>query len=164
MFNSFTFWLQMSHFSVAVERVWRKKWKKHMIVCVIQSALTICFFAKHLFPIVKLKQSSADTNRHFNCTGPFSRFQSNRFDPSIETNLRSLSCSFTALYGWVKITVPRVNSDILISKKKLNLFFFIGYGMQNCIFFDSLTGSYELRCYENSQHNKFLTVDGEQSV
>ena len=74
MFNSFTFWLQMSHFNVAVVRVWRKKWKKHMIVCVIQSALTICFFAKHLFPIVKLKQSSADTNRHFNCTGPFSRF------------------------------------------------------------------------------------------
>ena len=67
----------------------------------------------------------------------------------------------SALYGWVKITVPRVNSDILISE---NWFFFFGCGMQNCIFFDSLTGNYELRCYENSQHNKFLTVDGEQSV
>ena len=73
-FNSFSFWVQMSYYNVAVMRVWKKKWKKHMTVCVIVTALTMCYFAKHLFPLVKAKHSLENTKRHFNCTGPFSRF------------------------------------------------------------------------------------------
>ena len=73
-FNSFSFWLQMSYYNVAVVQVWKKKWKKHMTVCVIVTALTMCYCARHLFPLVKAKHSIEKTKRHFNCTGPFSRF------------------------------------------------------------------------------------------
>ena len=73
-FNSFSFWLQMSYFNVAVVRVWKKKWKKHMTVCVIVTVLTMCYSAKQLFPMLKMKHSLEHAKRHFNCTGPFSRF------------------------------------------------------------------------------------------
>ncbi|KAJ7392838.1 hypothetical protein OS493_010498 [Desmophyllum pertusum] len=74
VFNSFSFWLQMSYLNVAVVRVWKKKWRKHMIICLIVTAVTMCYFTKYLFAVVKVKHSSGNNMRHFNCTGPFSRF------------------------------------------------------------------------------------------
>ncbi|KAJ7358889.1 hypothetical protein OS493_020727 [Desmophyllum pertusum] len=74
MFNSFSFWLQMSYLNVAVVQVWKKKWRKHMVVGLILTTVTMCYFTTHLFAIVKYQHSSGAAVRHFNCTGPFSRF------------------------------------------------------------------------------------------
>ena len=74
VFNSFSFWLQMSYFNIAVVRVWKKKWRKHMTVGFTLTALTMCYFATHLFAIVKVKHTSGAKVRHFNCTEPFSKF------------------------------------------------------------------------------------------
>ena len=74
VFNSFSFWLQMSYFNIAVVRVWKKKWRKHMVVGLISTSMTMCFFTAHLFAVVKEKHKSGATMRHFNCTGPFSKF------------------------------------------------------------------------------------------
>ena len=53
VFNSFSFWLQMSYLNVAVVRVWRKKWRKHMLIAFILTAVTLCYFTTHLFAVVK---------------------------------------------------------------------------------------------------------------
>ncbi|KAL9963957.1 hypothetical protein ACROYT_G027521 [Oculina patagonica] len=74
VFNSFSFWLQMSYLNIAVVRVWKKKWRKHMVVGLILTSVTMCYFTTHLFAVVKDKHTSGATMRHFNCTGPFSRF------------------------------------------------------------------------------------------
>ena len=74
VFNSFSFWLQMSYFNIAVVRVWKKKWRKHMVVGLILTSVTMCYFTTHLFAVVKEKHKSGATMRHFNCTGPFSKF------------------------------------------------------------------------------------------
>ena len=74
VFNSFSFWLQMSYLNVAVVKVWKKKWRKHMLVGLILTSVTLCYFTTHLFAVVKGKHESAARMRHFNSTGPFSRF------------------------------------------------------------------------------------------
>ena len=73
VFNSFSFWLQMSYLNVAVVRVWKKKWRKHLVVALILTSVTMCYFTPYLFAVVRDKHSG-ETMRHFNCTGPFSRF------------------------------------------------------------------------------------------
>ncbi|XP_020605370.1 uncharacterized protein LOC110044204 [Orbicella faveolata] len=74
IFNSFSFWLQMSYLNIAVVRVWKKKWRKHMVVGLILTTVTMCYFTTHLFAVVKDKHKSGASVRHFNCTGPFSEF------------------------------------------------------------------------------------------
>ena len=74
VFNSFSFWLQMSYLNFAVVRVWKRRWRKHMLVGLILTAVTMCYFTSHLFAVVKDKHSSAAKMNDFNCTGPFSRF------------------------------------------------------------------------------------------
>ena len=74
VFNSFSFWLQMSYMNVAVVRVWKRRWRKHMLVGFILTAVTMCYFTSHLFAVVKDKHSSGSKLNDFNCTGPFSRF------------------------------------------------------------------------------------------
>ena len=74
VFNSFSFWLQMSYFNIAVVRVWKRKWRKHMVVGFILTSVTMCYFTTHLFAVVQDKHTSGATMRHFNCTGPFSKF------------------------------------------------------------------------------------------
>ena len=44
VFNSFSFWLQMSYLNIAVVRVWRKKWRKHMLIAFILTAATVLFY------------------------------------------------------------------------------------------------------------------------
>ncbi|KAL9971422.1 hypothetical protein ACROYT_G023942 [Oculina patagonica] len=60
VFNSFSFWLQMSYLNIAVVRVWKKKWRKHMVVCLILTSVTICFFASFLFAVVRDKPHSGE--------------------------------------------------------------------------------------------------------
>ena len=74
VFNSFSFWLQMSYMNIAVVRVWKSRWRKHMLVGVILTAVTMCYFTTHLFAVVKDKHSSGSKLNDFNCTGPLSRF------------------------------------------------------------------------------------------
>ena len=53
VYYSFSFWLQMSYLNIAVVRVWRKKWRKHMLIAFILTAVTLCYFTTHLFAVVK---------------------------------------------------------------------------------------------------------------
>ena len=73
-FNSFSFWLQMSYLNVAVVRVWKKKWRKHMLVAFILTALTLCYFTTHLFAVVEAKNTAGAKEPAFNCTRPFAKF------------------------------------------------------------------------------------------
>ena len=59
VFNSFSFWLQMSYLNFAVVRVWKRRWRKHMLVGLILTAVTMCYFTTHLFAVVKDKHSTA---------------------------------------------------------------------------------------------------------
>ena len=74
VFNSFSFWLQMSYLNIAVVRVWRKKWRKHMLVAFILTAMTLCYFTSHLFAVVKAKSASGVIIANISCKGPFSKF------------------------------------------------------------------------------------------
>lgn len=74
VFNSFSFWLQMSYLNIAVVRVWKKRWRKHLLVGFILTVVTMCYFTAHLFAVVKDKHSSGYKPSEVNCTGPFSRF------------------------------------------------------------------------------------------
>ena len=73
VFNSFSLWLQMSYLNVAVVRVWRKKWRKHVLVGLIITIVTLCYFTTHLFAVVEAKNKSKAINKDFNCTGPFTK-------------------------------------------------------------------------------------------
>ena len=74
VFNSFSFWLQMSYLNIAVVRVWKKKWRKHLLIGYILTAGTMCYFTSLLFAVVEEKASSGNEAGEVNCTGPFSRF------------------------------------------------------------------------------------------
>ena len=74
VFNSFSFWLQMSYLNIAVVRVWRKKWRKYMLVAFILTAVTLCYFTTHLFAVVKDKNTSGVLIDDHSCKGPFSKF------------------------------------------------------------------------------------------
>ena len=69
-FNSLSFWLQMSYMNVAVVRVWRKKWRKHMFIAFILITVTMFYFSGDFFVLVRAKNGSKATN----CTEPFSKF------------------------------------------------------------------------------------------
>ena len=74
VFNSFSFWLQMSYLNIAVVRVWRKKWRKHMLIAFILTAVTLCYFTSYLFAVVKAKNTSGVIIANISCSGPFSKF------------------------------------------------------------------------------------------
>ena len=67
-FNSLSFWLQMSYMNVAIDRVWKKSWRKHMVIAFIVTALTMLYFAGRLLPIVSAKSSSNSTMSNANCS------------------------------------------------------------------------------------------------
>jgi len=75
VFNSFSFWLQMSYLNVAVARVWKKKWRKHMLIAFSLTAVTLCYFTTHLFAVVRDKNTPTKAKTHdFSCKGPFSKY------------------------------------------------------------------------------------------
>ena len=41
-FNSLSFWLQMSYMNVAIDRVWKRRWRKHMDIALIVIAHCEC--------------------------------------------------------------------------------------------------------------------------
>ena len=67
-FNSLSFWLQMSYMNVAIDRVWKKRWRKHMVIAFIVTALTMLYFPDRLLPIVSAKSSSNSTMSNANCS------------------------------------------------------------------------------------------------
>ena len=67
-FNTLSFWLQMSYLNVAIDRVWKKRWRKHMVIAFIVTALTMLYFAGRLLPIVSAKSSSNSTMSNANCS------------------------------------------------------------------------------------------------
>ena len=67
-FNSLSFWLQMSYMNVAIDRVWKKSWRKHMVIAFIVTAMTMLYFAGRLLPIVSAKSSSNSTMSNVNCS------------------------------------------------------------------------------------------------
>ena len=64
----------MSYLNIAVVRVWRKKWRKHMLVASILTAMTLCYFTSHLFAVVKANSASGVRIDDISCKGPFSKF------------------------------------------------------------------------------------------
>ncbi|KAJ7378212.1 hypothetical protein OS493_024160 [Desmophyllum pertusum] len=74
VFNSFSFWIQMSYLNVAIVRVWKKKWRKHMVVAFILTAVTLCYYTTHLFSVVKAKNTPGAKTPDLSCTGPFAKF------------------------------------------------------------------------------------------
>ena len=73
VFNSFSFWLQMSYLDIAVVCVWMKKWWKHMLIAFILTTVTLCYFTTHLFAVVKDKNTSGVILDDFSCQGPSSK-------------------------------------------------------------------------------------------
>ena len=67
-FNSLSFWLQMSYLNIAVVRVWRKKWRKHMLIGFIVTALTMLYFTSRLLSIVSANNSSNGAINNSNCS------------------------------------------------------------------------------------------------
>ena len=65
-FNSLSFWLQMSYMNVAIDRVWKKNWRRHMVIAFIVTALTMLYFAGRLLRIVSAKSSSNSTMSNAN--------------------------------------------------------------------------------------------------
>ena len=41
-FNSLSFWLQMSYMNVAIDRVWKRRWRKHIDIAFIVTAHCEC--------------------------------------------------------------------------------------------------------------------------
>ncbi len=60
----------MSYLNIAVVRVWKKKWRKHMVVAFILTAVTLCYYTTHLFAVVKAKNTSGAKKLDLNYTGP----------------------------------------------------------------------------------------------
>ncbi|CAH3186236.1 unnamed protein product, partial [Porites evermanni] len=67
-FNSLSFWLQMSYMNVAIDRVWKKRWRKHMVIAFIVTALTMLYYPDRLLPIVRARSSSNSTMNNANCS------------------------------------------------------------------------------------------------
>ena len=58
----------MSCLNVAIDRVWKKRWRKHMVIAFIVTALTMLYFLDRLLPIVSAKSSSNSTMSNANCS------------------------------------------------------------------------------------------------
>ena len=67
-FNSLSFWLQMSYMNVAIDRVWKNRWRKHLVFAFIVTALTMLYYPDRLLPIVSAKSSSNSTMSNANCS------------------------------------------------------------------------------------------------
>ena len=67
-FNSLSFWLQMSYMNVAIDRVWKNRWRKHLVIAFIVTALTMLYYPDRLLPIVRAKSSSNSTMSNANCS------------------------------------------------------------------------------------------------
>ena len=67
-FNSLSFWLQMSYMNVAIDRVWKNRWWKHLVIAFIVTAMTMLYYPDRLLPIVSAKSSSNSTMSHANCS------------------------------------------------------------------------------------------------
>ena len=65
-FNSLSFWLQMSYMNVAIDRVWKNRWRKHMVIAFIVTTLTMLYYPDRLLPIVSVKSSSNSTMSDIN--------------------------------------------------------------------------------------------------
>lgn len=74
VFNTLSVVIQTHYMNFAVMRVWKKKWRYHLVVNTIISALTMIYFTEYLFGVVRNKY---DYHKHtmvkyaWNCTLPF---------------------------------------------------------------------------------------------
>ena len=67
-FNSLSFWLQMSYMNVTIDRVWKRRWRKHIVIAFIVTALTMLYFPDRSLSIVSAKSSSNSTMSNANCS------------------------------------------------------------------------------------------------
>lgn len=74
-FNTFSLWLQMSYLNIAVVQVWRKKWRKHMLIGLVVTTVTLCYFTTHLFAVVEDKNTPKTKGQDSSCAGPFAKFR-----------------------------------------------------------------------------------------
>jgi hypothetical protein len=72
VFNTISLLIQTRVMNIAVNRVWRKKWRHHMIVNCLTVCLSVLYFSDHLFNIVRDKYTNKHPRIHheWNCSFP----------------------------------------------------------------------------------------------
>lgn len=74
VFNTLSVVIQTHYMNFAVMRVWKKKWRYHLLVNIIISSLTMIYYTEHLYGVVRNKYNyNTHTLVKFarNCTLPF---------------------------------------------------------------------------------------------
>lgn len=75
IFNTLSIWLQAMQLNVAVLRVWKKKWRSHLLLNLVFTVMTVLYFTEYLFAVVRAKHDTSHMTRFaFNCSMPFSKF------------------------------------------------------------------------------------------
>jgi hypothetical protein len=73
VFNTISLLIQTRVINLAVNRVWKKKWRHHMIVNSLIVCVSVLFFSRHLFQIVRHKYNThkhAQLHNKLNCSFP----------------------------------------------------------------------------------------------
>ncbi|XP_032226584.2 uncharacterized protein LOC116609874 [Nematostella vectensis] len=75
VFNTLSVIIQTRVMNVAIIRVWRKKWRYHLVVNTIIATITMIYYTEYLFSVVRNKYNyseHAEVRFAWNCTKPFS--------------------------------------------------------------------------------------------
>ncbi|XP_031555640.1 uncharacterized protein LOC116292452 [Actinia tenebrosa] len=75
VFNVISLLIQTRVMNIAVNRVWKKKWRHHLLVNALLLCIALLYFSGHLFDVIKIKHAAKhhSLKLHFNCSYP-SRF------------------------------------------------------------------------------------------
>jgi hypothetical protein len=71
VFNTISLLIQTRVMNVAVNRVWRKKWRYHVLVNTLLVCVSILYFSGHLFEVVRSKYDytkHSAIKHHWNCS------------------------------------------------------------------------------------------------
>ena len=69
VFNTISLLIQTRVMNVAVNRVWQKRWRHHLLVNALLVFVAICYFSGHLFVVVRSKYEHK-LQLHTNCSFP----------------------------------------------------------------------------------------------
>ncbi|XP_031551723.1 uncharacterized protein LOC116288990 [Actinia tenebrosa] len=69
IFNTISLLIQTRVMNVAVNRVWKKKWRHHFLVNALLVFIAVCYYSGHLFEVVRSKYEHKH-HPHVNCSYP----------------------------------------------------------------------------------------------
>jgi hypothetical protein len=70
VFNVISLLIQTRVINLAVNKVWRKKWRHHILVNSVIVCVSVLYFSEHLFEIVRNKNIKHQLHHKFNCSFP----------------------------------------------------------------------------------------------